>query len=237
MIDLRKIEALHIHIIIPAINEAENLLQLLPYLAEELGSNGKIIVSDGGSSDGSREICNAMGVDFFESPKKGRGPQMNFAAAEYPNTDVFYFLHADARPPKGFCDDLRESIELGFPIGCYRFTFDSPSPLLAINSFFTRFSPLPFRGGDQSLYVTKNVFKKLDGFNSGMMIMEDYDIIERARAQFPFRIIPRCVCVSARKYQSNNYFRVQWANLTIFRMYRRGASQEAMMTKYKSMLN
>lgn len=224
------------YIIIPALNEAENLRLLLPYLCKELGDRGKIIVADGGSSDESEEVCQAFGATFFESPERGRGPQMNAAVAAYPEVDIYYFLHADARPPCGFYHDIVESIDLGFQVGCYRFTFDSPNPLLAINAFFTRFKPLPCRGGDQSLYMTREVFETLDGFDSSMLIMEDYDIIERARAQFSFRIIPKSVRVSARKYRANNYFKVQLANLTVFRMYRRGASQQAMIAKYQSML-
>ncbi|MEM6395221.1 MAG: TIGR04283 family arsenosugar biosynthesis glycosyltransferase [Bacteroidota bacterium] len=228
---------MHVHIIIPALDEAENLKKLLPYLREELKDRGRIIVSDGGSRDNTRRVCTAHGVTFFQAPKTGRGPQMNAAVDRYPKADIYYFLHADARPPQGFYEDLVGSVDMGYPVGCYRFKFDSDHPLLAINSFFTRFSPLACRGGDQSLYVTSSVFEELGGFKSGMQIMEDYDIIERARAKYPFRIIPRSVTVSARKYEANNYFKVQLANLIVFRMYRRGARQEAMVEKYRAMLS
>jgi len=146
-------------------------------------------------------------------------------------------VHADTRPPRGFYHDIVASIDAGFPVGCYRFVYASPHhPLLAINAFCTRFNRLPCRGGDQSLYLTRAAFDALGGFQPNMRIMEDYDIIERAQSRFPFRIIPRSITVSPRKYRANGYLRVQWANLVVFRMYRRGASQGAMIARYRRLL-
>lgn len=161
---------------------------------------------------------------------------MNAAVAAFPDADVYYFVHADTRPPNGFYADIVNNIKAGFPVGCYRFKFDSSHPLLAINAYFTRFNALACRGGDQSLYVTRQVFEKLNGYHPEMKIMEDYEFIERAQASYPFRIIPRNILVSARKYRANNYFKVQLANLKVFRMYKNGASQEEMIATYKKRL-
>ena len=68
--------------------------------------------------------------------------------------------------------------------------------------------------------------------------MEDYDIIQRVWAsEFRFKVIPRDIMVSARKYRVNGWLRVQLANLKVFRMYKAGAEQEAMVQTYKSMLD
>ncbi len=68
--------------------------------------------------------------------------------------------------------------------------------------------------------------------------MEDYDIIERAEElAMSFRILPKNILVSARKYRANGYFKVQLANLKVFRMYRRGEDQRAMLDLYKARLN
>lgn len=70
-----------------------------------------------------------------------------------------------------------------------------------------------------------------------MKIMEDYDIIQRTwEREVPFRVIPRSVTVSARKYRANGWFRVQMANLKVFRMYKAGAPEEAMVAEYRKML-
>lgn len=229
---------MRLHLIIPALNEANNLRELLPYLQSELSGNGRITIADGGSTDGTKAIIEAYpGVQHLLCHRCGRAQQMNEAAGmDQEEFDVVYFLHADTRPPTGFYHDIKQSIAEGFPVGCYRFKFDMWHPLLMVNAFFTRFNGLACRGGDQSLYLTTDAFRTLGGFRD-MRIMEDYDIIERIwEREIPFRVIPRSVTVSARKYRANGWFRVQMANLKVFRMYKAGADEEAMISRYRAML-
>ncbi|MGB3802134.1 MAG: glycosyltransferase family 2 protein [Lewinella sp.] len=230
---------MRLQIIIPVINEADQLRRLLPYLLDELNGRGSITVADGGSNDDTAEVVQRAGrVHYLPCNQPGRSRQMNEAAALYDHPDdVYYFVHADTRPPRGFFTDIRRSIADGAPMGCYRFRFDSPSPLLAINAFFTRFAGLACRGGDQSLFVGRTAWEQLGGYDADMDIMEDYDIIQRAwEEEIPFRVIPRSIMVSARKYRANSWVKVQLANLRIFRMYKRGAPQEQMVDEYARML-
>ena len=230
---------MQLHIIIPVINEAANLRRLLPYLLRELAGRGTITVADGGSDDGTAQLCRTTdGVHYLACAERGRSRQMNAAADTLPkDACVRYFLHADTRPPTGFYEDIRRAVAAGFAAGCYRFRFDSSHPLLAVNAFFTRFPGLACRGGDQSLWLTAAAWEELGGYDGEMAIMEDYDIIERIwQRKLPFRVIPRNITVSARKYSSNGWVRVQLANLKVFRMYRRGAAQEEMVAEYRRRL-
>ncbi|MEM1269656.1 MAG: glycosyl transferase, partial [Bacteroidota bacterium] len=77
---------------------------------------------------------------------------------------------------------------------------------------------------------------RLGGYRDDFVIMEDYDLIQRLQEAGPFRIIPKNVVVSARKYATNSYLRVQIANLIVMSMYRLGASQERMAGTYRRML-
>ncbi len=229
---------MRLHLIIPALNEAENLRTLLPFLQSELSGNGRITIADGGSTDGTKKVIEAhSGVRHLLCNRCGRAQQMNEAAGmDQEEFDILYFVHADTRPPAGFYYDIKRSIAEGFPVGCYRFKFDTWHPLLKINAYCTRFKGLACRGGDQSLYLTTTAFHILGGFRD-MRIMEDYDIIERTWEQeIPFRVIPRAVTVSARKYRANGWLRVQMANLKVFRMYKAGADEEAMISRYRAML-
>lgn len=229
---------MRLHVIIPALDEADNLRQLLPLLLAELPEGSRVTLADGGSQDGTeRVMADFPTVRHLRCNRCGRAQQMNEAAAlDAADFDAVYFVHADTRPPAGYYADIRQSLALGFPVGCYRFRFDWAHPLLMINAFCTRFKGLACRGGDQSLYVATATFRALGGFRD-MRIMEDYDIIERVwAAQIPFRVIPRSITVSARKYRVNGWLRVQLANLKVFRMYKAGAAEEDMIARYRAML-
>lgn len=225
-----------ISIIIPVYNEEENIQKLLPRLTAATKSiSREIIVVDGGSTDRTVERATALGATVLRAPKKGRAHQMNHG---YENStgDVLYFVHADTLPPESFVADIRAALAEGYPLGCYRFEFNSPRKLLKVNAYFTRFDKMWCRGGDQTLFVTRTLFKELEGYCSKHFIMEEYDFIARARKKNRFKIIPKAVLVSARKYEDNGYLKVQVANLIVFNMYRLGFSQEKMMKFYRSML-
>jgi rSAM/selenodomain-associated transferase 2 len=225
-----------ISVIIPCLNEAGQLRQLIPYLQGcPDAATAEFILADGGSQDESRAVAARAGIRVIRTEHPGRAHQMNQAAA-VARGDIYYFLHADARPPRSFLSDIRNAVAAHYPIGCYRFQFDSPHPLLKINAFFTRLPFLFCRGGDQSLFVTRRVFAELAGFRDDWIIMEDYDLIERAWNRYRFRVLPKAIQVSARKYERNGWAKVQLANMKVFRMYRRGAGQQEMFDTYRALL-
>ncbi|OAV43403.1 glycosyltransferase [Lewinella sp. 4G2] len=230
---------MHIHVVIPVIDEAPNLRELLPLLLGELVGRGTVTVADGGSTD---DIADVMAthpeVNHYHCSQCGRAFQMNAAARQFATAaDVVYFVHADTRPPGGFYEDIKSAVDEGYDVGCYRFKFDMFHPLLSINAFCTRFNGLACRGGDQSLYLTRKAFEQLDGFRE-MKIMEDYDIIQRTWASdLQFKVMPKDILVSARKYRVNGWFRVQMANLKVFRMYKAGEPEEEMIRTYRRMLD
>lgn len=225
-----------ISIIIPGLNEADNLRSLFPYLRACPGADSlEVILADGGSTDESRSIAAESGVRVVKTRRPGRAHQMNQGAA-IAQGEILYFLHADTRPPVGFVADITTAVAAQHPIGCYRFEFDSSHLPLKINAFFTRLPFLFCRGGDQSLFVTRSAFAELGGFRDDWIIMEDYELIERAWNRYAFRVIPKAVRVSARKYEKNGWVRVQLANMKVFRMYRRGAGQQELFDTYRQLL-
>jgi rSAM/selenodomain-associated transferase 2 len=234
---MEEIKYMKISIIIPVLNEAENIPRLVRHLKTHGGSHLlEIIVVDGGSTDETIPLARAAGATVVRSPKRGRASQMNYGA-ERARGKLLYFVHADTLPPRTFMADIIESVNQNYPIGCFRFRFDSRRWLLRINSWFTRLDLLWCRGGDQSLYILRELFLELDGFSDEHIIMEEYDLIVRARSKYPFRIIPKNVLVSARKYETNSYLRVQVANFIAFNMYRLGFPQKRIYDTYRRMLD
>ena len=225
-----------ISIIIPVYNEQDNVPVLLNYLTDKTsGTNSEIIVVDGNSSDNTVERVQALKIRCLISKKKGRAAQMKYGA-ENSNGEILYFVHADSIPPESFITDIYQSLDMGFDAGCYRFQFNSDRPLLKINSYFTRFDRLMCRGGDQTLFVKRDLFEKLGGYKEHFVIMEDFDLIQQLRKSYSFRIMPKNVLVSARKYENNPYLKVNFVNFVIFMMYFFGASQDTMVHAYKQLI-
>ena len=226
-----------ISIIIPTYNEAENIEKIISYLQSiDKINNIEIIVADGGSTDKTMELANNKGVTAILSEIKGRAGQMNHGANSATG-DILYFIHADSRPPLSYYNDIETAVAGGYNCGCYRSKFDSNNFMLKINSFFTRLNVLFCRGGDQTIFVTKELFEKVGPYKNEMLIMEDYDFLARIRKQGKFKLFNKATLFSARKYDENSWLKVQKANLKIVLMYKNGKSQQEMLDTYKRMLN
>lgn len=225
-----------ISVIIPTLNEAKNIKDCILELKKNQYNLGEIIVVDAQSADKTKEIASDLGAKIIDSEFKSRAKQMNLGA-QSANCDILYFVHADVKVPTNYTNHILKSIEKGADAGCFRFVFDKNHALLKLNAFFTRFPFLVFRGGDQTLFVKKSIFESLGGFPEDHIIMEEYTFIKNLKKRFTFKVIPENVIVSARKYDKNSYWRVQYANFLVFNMYRLGYSQEKLKNKYSKLLN
>ncbi|MBD1395027.1 TIGR04283 family arsenosugar biosynthesis glycosyltransferase [Mucilaginibacter glaciei] len=226
-----------VSIIIPVFNEAENIGKLVMYLTK-FGNDSlmEIIVVDGGSKDDTLTNAKEAGALNIVAPQKGRAAQMNFGAS-MAKGDLLYFVHADTLPPETYIADIAAAITSGYDMGRYLSTYDSKNWLLKLNAVLSRLDTFGGMGGDQTLFITSQLFNQAGGFNGSMKIMEEFEFCARARKKGKYKIIKKPVLISARKYETNGWFTVQLANYTIVSMYQKGASQESMVTKYKEMLN
>lgn len=226
-----------ISVIIPTYNEEAHIKAIIQRLKEydQTKLVMEIIIVDGGSTDNTVTIVEREGVKVIVSPKRGRASQMNYAAS-IASGEVLYFVHADTFPPKTFVKDIKQALAEGYELGRYRTRFNSNKTILRVNAFFTRFDLFICYGGDQTLFITDKLFKQIGGFKDDMLIMEDYEIVERARKMAKYKIFSETALVSARKYDTNSWLTVQLANRTIVKMYNKGASQENMVEKYQEML-
>ena len=225
-----------ISVIIPTLNEAESIAQRIEFI-KRYGGNAviEIIVADGQSTDATVSLAKLVGGIVLQSSSQSRATQMNLGAKKAAG-DVLYFVHADVQLIPSFVLDIQGSLKNGFDAGCYRYRFDNQRWGLKLMSFFTRFDRIMCRGGDQTLFIKSEVFRSLQGFDEQFTIMEDYDFILRLKKNNKFRIIPKEVVVSARKYETNSWLRVQSANLIIFIMFFLKCSPDSMKKRYKKLL-
>ncbi|GGG61552.1 TIGR04283 family arsenosugar biosynthesis glycosyltransferase [Hymenobacter glacieicola] len=224
-------------VIIPTYNEASNIGRLVTQLRQYAQPEAiEVLVVDAGSLDETVLVACQAGATVLQSPKPGRAAQMNYGA-RHARGELLYFVHADVGIHPAYVATICQAVQEGYEAGCYRFRFDSAHPMLRLNSYGTRFKGIMSRGGDQTLFITRPLFEALGGFDEYYCIMEDFDIIRRIRRRTRFLIVPQDVVVSARKYETNSWLRVQLANLTAFSLFFLKVPPPRIARTYKALLN
>ncbi|MCC1483141.1 TIGR04283 family arsenosugar biosynthesis glycosyltransferase [Winogradskyella immobilis] len=227
-------------IIIPIFNEAEIIGDLLKHLITHSETNliKEILVVDGGSTDTSSSIVNHFISESKEIPvriltsEKGRAKQMNFGA-QHAKGEILYFLHADSFPPKGYDQYIINEIKKRNFAGCFRLQFDHKHWWLRIASWFTQFSWRACRGGDQSQFITKSLFKDIGGFDEAYIIYEDNILINELYSRKEFVVINKKIRTSARLYKKHGIWKLQYHFLAIYVKRWLGASAEELYAYYK----
>lgn len=224
-----------ISIIIPTFNEEDTIAALLDAVKEKGNFYHicEVIIIDGGSTDKTLDIVSGYDFRLIESPAKGRSQQMNYASKQAKG-DILYFIHADSIPPRKFTERIVHVIKPKQRAGCFMSRFDLNHWFLRAGNFFS-FLPFWFcRGGGQTLYITKDLFFELGGYDESMILMEEYDLISRIQKKTRFRVIRRVVITSARDYVKHGPLRLQFAYIKVFNMYSKGATQQEMLGYLKS---
>jgi len=247
-----------ISIIIPILNEAKTIGDLLEYLIQNSSPQNisEIIIVDGGSSDGSIECVSSFisntkasktneslsgnqrksvldespGLVLLQSAK-GRAKQMN-SGAQSATGDILYFLHADSFPPKQFDQYIIAEFQRGNSAGCFKMKFDHAHWWLVLAGWLTQFHWRACRGGDQSQFISKQLFKELGGFDEQFIIYEDNDLINKLYARNDFVVIQKWITTSARRYETQGIWKLQYHFWTIYIKKWLGASPEKLHQYY-----
>ena len=210
-------------IIIPVFNEEKEIPKLLNHLNRvTFYKKHQIIVIDGGSTDNTlNELSKFKNIEILSS-QKGRAKQQNWGA-KYAINNLLYFLHADSYPPLHFDKHIMDAFEKGFKFGCFKMKFNSHHPWLRLAGFFTKFNLSLCRGGDQSLYIQKDLFFNIGCFNEKFTIYEDNELIKRLYKIGRFKVIQKNIITSARKYNEYGVFKLQlffWKIHLMHKMYK-----------------
>ncbi|WP_432411834.1 TIGR04283 family arsenosugar biosynthesis glycosyltransferase [Rasiella sp. SM2506] len=203
-------------IIIPVLNEAKNIEALLKHLSTNasLQNIAEITLVDGGSSDDTRMLIKQFSTNSpynvqLISSEKGRAKQMN-TGAKNATGSILYFLHADSFPPKNFDKLINTEVQKGNPAGCFKMKFDSNHWWLLMASWFTKFSWRACRGGDQSQFITRELFNQIGGYDETYVIYEDNILINELYKRNKFVIIQQPLISSARLYRDKGIWYVQY---------------------------
>jgi rSAM/selenodomain-associated transferase 2 len=235
-----------ISIVIPVYNESLRIINTLKYILAHSSVYNiiEIIVIDGGSTDDTVEKVqqwialnkaendlDITTVKLLQS-EKGRARQMNLGAKEALG-DIFYFLHADSFPPKYFDQFIVDEVKNGYNCGCFKMKFDSEHWWLKLAGWFTQFNWRICRGGDQSLFVTKELFNQVGRYDENYNIYEDNVLISKLYKAGTFKIIQQPLITSARHYQTHGVWKLQYHYWMVHLKKRLGASPESLFSYYK----
>ncbi len=209
---------LKLSIIMPTLNEADNIVAALTALQPLRQQGHEVIISDGGSSDATVTLAEPL-VDNLIHCEHGRSLQMNSGAAQATG-DVLLFLHADTQLP----DNAAQLIEAALnkkTWGRFDVSLSGPQPLLRVIEFMmnwrSRLSGICT--GDQAIFVRQGLFRAVGGFPA-IALMEDIAISSRLKIQNRPARITTAVISSSRRWENRGVLRTMvlmwWLRLAYF---------------------
>ena len=194
--------AITVSVVIPALNEEEEIEQTLASVGEEV----EVIVVDGGSIDRTVDRSHRSGAVVLSSAA-GRARQMNVGAASA-HGEVLLFLHADTRLPTGWLGAVQKAIGDGALSGRFDVTLRGGSAWLPVVAagMNLRSRLTGIATGDQAVFVRRDVFQKLGGFEP-IALMEDIDLTRRLRRQGRRASLRLRVDTSGRRWEAHGVLR------------------------------
>jgi rSAM/selenodomain-associated transferase 2 len=204
-------DQIKISVIVPVLDEEnaigatlQALLSLRPY---------EIIVVDGGSTDGTRAICEQFGVSVLIS-EPGRARQMN-CGAKNARGDLLLFLHADTILPGSALEDIRKALrDPNCPGGRFDLEIDGAHWMLKIVARLINYRSriTKIATGDQGIFVRRAVFESIGGFED-IALMEDIAFCHALKRVGPIACLTTRVITSGRRWEGDGVWR------TIIRMW------------------
>ncbi|MFP4261507.1 MAG: TIGR04283 family arsenosugar biosynthesis glycosyltransferase [Opitutales bacterium] len=197
---------MRVDVIVPVFRDNAALKQLLEASAERDLSE-RIQVVFGEPDAAGQALAERCGVTWTRAERAGRASQMNHGAASAEG-DVLLFLHADSQPPPDALEAIQDAVFHGAVGGAFTRRFDTPSRLLRFACWLAdwRGRALGIFLGDQGLFVRREVFEALGGFDEEARY-EDLDFSQRLRGTGRTILLPQVLISSARRFQRRGVVR------------------------------
>jgi len=221
-----------ISIIIPTINEANNLPLLLSDLST-IHKDGEIIIVDCGSKDKTIDIANIYGAKVFISKERNRGLQLDIGAKNSKG-EWLIFLHADTRLTHDCFKKINSFLKgnkniiyyFEFKINHKKIIYRVLEILVNIRS---KFFKQPY--GDQGLIIHRTIYFKNNGFRN-IPLMEDIDFLMRLNKKKDLKQLNFPILISSRKWERTNIFLQALKNWNLRRRWLKGESIKSIYSDY-----
>ena len=221
-----------ISIVIPTINEANNLPLLLSDLSI-IQKFGEIIIVDCGSKDKTIDVANIYGAKVYKSKKRNRGLQLDLGAKNSKG-EWLIFLHADTRLTNDWFIKIKSIFkkEKNF-IYNFKFIINNKKKIYRfleiLVNFRSRYLKQPY--GDQGLIIHRSIYFKNNGFRK-IPLMEDLDFFRRLNNKKNLKQLNLPIFTSSRKWEKNNIFLQSIKNWNFRRRWLKGESAKSIYSDY-----
>lgn len=222
-----------VSIIIPTLNAAGGLPLVLGALGDglEAGLIRELVVSDGGSTDGTVALAQGAGADVVQGAA-GRGGQLARGAG-VAQGEWLLFLHGDTVLGEGWARAVLTHLAEGpGQAGYFRLTFraDGLAPRIVAGwaNQRSRWLGLPY--GDQALLISRELYDAVGGF-ADIPLMEDVAMARALRGKL--HVLDATAFTSAEKYLKHGWMRRGARNLMTLARYLNGTDPESLARAYR----
>ncbi len=231
----KKSDRLMISVIIPTLNEQENLGTLLEALGVETSIDYEIIIVDGGSEDATMEIAKTSKVLCLQGPR-GRGQQL-CKGIESAQGDILLFLHADSTISGHPLAAIKKTLDQtqDYIGGNFSLIFDGNDDFsFWLNGFYKWLRARGIYYGDSGIFIRRSALEQIGGF-SNRALMEDYDLVKRMeKFGSTCNITDPVLVTSSRRFHGRSKWSIIWGWIKIHFLYYIGCSDEYLARTYDS---
>lgn len=193
-------------IIIPVLNEAAGIVDVLQSLQGFRTQGAEIIVADGASGDATVQLALHLADQVITAPQ-GRASQMNVGAA-IARAPLLLFLHADTRLPVEAIPLVAQAIAQGALWGRFDVVISGSANGLGLiatmMNWRSRLSGIAT--GDQAIFVRRDVFSQIGGFPN-QPLMEDISFSRRMKQLGRPACLAEKVITSGRRWEKHGVLR------------------------------
>lgn len=217
-------------VIIPTLDEENNLKALLNCLNNQQDVNLDVIVADGGSQDGSLGVCHhfqqnqqhGLTLTLVET-HAGRAKQMN-RAVKQAQSEYLLFLHADTQIEDthvlirglSHLQQCHQQSNSDHTAGHFKLNFlRQQSDHQQAYYFYeckTSLNRQDTINGDQGIMISRGFFEHLGGFNESLPYMEDARLARKVFQSGDWVTLPGYVSTSARRFETEGLKQRQTLN-------------------------